>query len=206
MEKRVTDKVILDLGCGFNKKPWAIGMDNFKDACIDVVHDLNDFPYPFEDESADKIILSHVLEHFFVEDINKILDECYRILKPNAIVEISLPHCWSSYACGDITHKTFFNFDTIRDHIGGEQNDYNRLKQPFKIIRTAGSVDAFNDSQKIIKTRKKSLFYGTKVDYIISKFFSKLLTKIIWHFPDFVEIFVKFLPAYGVSIHITLKK
>ena len=47
----------LDLGCGNNKRLGAIGIDfNDLDA-VDIIHDLNVFPYPLEDSSFDEIYL-----------------------------------------------------------------------------------------------------------------------------------------------------
>jgi predicted SAM-dependent methyltransferase len=43
-------------------------------------HDLNIFPYPFEDNSFDFILYSHVVEHLYSPVLS--LDECFRILKP----------------------------------------------------------------------------------------------------------------------------
>ncbi len=90
------DRRIIDLGCGANKYKGAIGVDNVKLETVDVVHDLLCFPYPLERESADKIILSHVLEHFVLEDIIKILNECGRILKEKGEIIISVPHVFST--------------------------------------------------------------------------------------------------------------
>ena len=39
---------ILDLGCGKRKQKDAIGVDMSEDSDADVIHDLNKFPYPFE--------------------------------------------------------------------------------------------------------------------------------------------------------------
>lgn len=41
-------KVILDVGCGPNKTPGAVGIDALPLEGVDVVHNLNQFPYPFE--------------------------------------------------------------------------------------------------------------------------------------------------------------
>ena len=69
---------ILDLGCGNNKVPNAIGLDNVLLPEVDIVHDLMDFPYPFEKDSFDKIYLRHVIEHFNVNKINFILKNIIR--------------------------------------------------------------------------------------------------------------------------------
>jgi len=54
----------LDLACGNNKKgaDW-IGVDVSKTSSVDIVHDLNIYPWPFEDNSIDEIYCSHYIEH-----------------------------------------------------------------------------------------------------------------------------------------------
>lgn len=53
---------ILDLGCGTRKREGAIGVDKIP-SVADILHDLDCFPYPFEDSSFDEIHLDNVLEH-----------------------------------------------------------------------------------------------------------------------------------------------
>ena len=55
---------ILDIGCGNVKVPSAVGLDNVDLANVDVVHDILDFPYPFDERYFDAIYLKHVIEHF----------------------------------------------------------------------------------------------------------------------------------------------
>jgi len=54
---------ILDVGCGQNKYPGAIGIDSNPRADADVIHDLGVLPYPFADNEFDEIICRHVIEH-----------------------------------------------------------------------------------------------------------------------------------------------
>jgi len=44
---------ILDVGCGTNKHPGAIGLDYNPRTGADVIHDLNEVPYPFPDDEFD---------------------------------------------------------------------------------------------------------------------------------------------------------
>lgn len=41
------DKRTLDVGCGLNKYPNAIGLDYNPKTAADVIHDLANVPYPF---------------------------------------------------------------------------------------------------------------------------------------------------------------
>jgi ubiquinone/menaquinone biosynthesis C-methylase UbiE len=96
----------LNLGCGPTKKEGFIGVDKVKLPTVDIVHDLDVYPYPFEDNSVDEIYCSHILEH--LTDFNKTMEELWRICKPNALITIRGPYYKSHYAFGDATHKHFF--------------------------------------------------------------------------------------------------
>jgi predicted SAM-dependent methyltransferase len=53
----------LNVGCGLNiKKDW-INLDLHKLEGVDVVHDIEKIPWPFEDNYFDEIECFHVLEH-----------------------------------------------------------------------------------------------------------------------------------------------
>src|SRR6185295_4186163 len=53
---------VLDIGCGANKVAGAIGMDVNPRTAADVIHDLDDLPYPFADDEFDEVIGRHVIE------------------------------------------------------------------------------------------------------------------------------------------------
>lgn len=64
-----TKEIKIDLACGDNKREGFIGVDIFNGPSVDIVHDLNIYPYPFEDESVDEINCSHYLEHIKHDDV-----------------------------------------------------------------------------------------------------------------------------------------
>ena len=57
------DKTRIDLACGQNKREGFIGVDIVSAPGVDIVHDLNVYPWPFEDNSVDEINCSHYIEH-----------------------------------------------------------------------------------------------------------------------------------------------
>ena len=102
----------LNLGCGGNIKRGYVNLDKVKLPGVDVVHDLDKFPYPFKNNEFDEILCNHVLEH--VSDIEKAMRELYRILKPNGRLMIIVPYFNSQAAWTDPTHKKafgYFSFD-----------------------------------------------------------------------------------------------
>ncbi len=50
--------------------------------------------FPFEDSSYDTVLLNDVLEHISYEDIEQVLTEIKRVLKPNGVVYISVMNRW----------------------------------------------------------------------------------------------------------------
>lgn len=99
---------ILDLGCGKHKIKGSVGVDIRLDSQADVIWDLNKFPYKFaKDNSFDLINMNHVLEH--LSDTKKVLEEIWRIGKPNAKVIIKTPHFSSCVAYGSIEHCRYFS-------------------------------------------------------------------------------------------------
>lgn len=55
--------VQMDLGCGANKIPGFIGVDTRPLPNVDLVMDLEKFPWPIPSECASIVSCSHVLEH-----------------------------------------------------------------------------------------------------------------------------------------------
>ena len=74
----------LNLGCDPDIRPDYINVDGsynllLKPSAEIVIHDLNQFPWPFPDNCADEILMWHVLEH--LPDTFKVVTEVKRILK-----------------------------------------------------------------------------------------------------------------------------
>ena len=94
---------ILDIGCGNNKMNGAIGIDRTSLPNVDIVHDLNSLPYPFEHDTFDEIYATHIIEH--LDSITRTMEELHRIAKPNAKVTIITPHYSDFQSWNDPTHK-----------------------------------------------------------------------------------------------------
>ena len=86
----------------------TIGLDVDENSHADIIHDLNIFPYPIEDNSFDEIYAKHIIEH--LDDPESFVKELYRILSPGGTVLIETPH-FSSYVCYlETQHKRFFSY------------------------------------------------------------------------------------------------
>jgi ubiquinone/menaquinone biosynthesis C-methylase UbiE len=110
---------ILDVGCGTNKYPGAIGLDSNPRTAADVIHDLGKLPYPFADNEFELIFASHVIEH--VPDVMAFVTELYRIAKPGGRLKIVTPHYTNPDWPNDPTHRNHFNSYSFDTFIEGRQ-------------------------------------------------------------------------------------
>lgn len=94
----------LDLGGGRNPKPGFKNVD-FYAPDADYKVNLFEFPWPFEDGSVSEIHASHFIEHVPAKLRWRLFEECYRIMKPGAVMTIFVPSWKSERAYGDMTHE-----------------------------------------------------------------------------------------------------
>lgn len=110
---------VLDLACGPNKTPGSVGLDSNPRVHPDVLHDLDVFPYPFENESFDRIICINGIEH--VARPLEVLREMARLGVNGAIVYMTTPNFSSPDAYTDPTHRHAFTSRSFDYLIPGTQ-------------------------------------------------------------------------------------
>jgi len=103
--------VKLNVGCGTDIRPGWINLDSVALPGVDVCHDLNDMPLPFESNSLDQILCQDILEH--IHGYPRLLKDLHRILKPGGVVDIRVPHFTSKDAYSDPTHVRLFSVWTF---------------------------------------------------------------------------------------------
>jgi ubiquinone/menaquinone biosynthesis C-methylase UbiE len=101
----------LDLACGRNKTPGFIGVDCVEMEGVDLVMDLEQFPWNIESNSVDEIVCNHYIEH--TSDLIAFIDEIYRILKLGGVCKIVAPFYTSIGCWQDPTHKRAINQATF---------------------------------------------------------------------------------------------
>ncbi len=112
---------ILDVGCGINKYPGAIGIDRNPNTRADVIADLDHFPFPFRDSAFREIRAVHVIEH--VADVIRTIEEFHRLAAPGGRILIVTPHYtdFSSYC--DPSHRWHLNSFSLR-YFGEDSGGY----------------------------------------------------------------------------------
>ena len=94
----------LVLGCGKRLHSGATHHDfTAHSPHVDIVHDLNSLPWPFEDDQFDKVIAESVLEHLY-HNLLMSMNEIWRITKVDGITAVKLPYWRAEITWNDLTH------------------------------------------------------------------------------------------------------
>lgn len=96
----------LNLGCGQKKQDGWHNVDKYPSDAVDECVDLEVLPWPWPDNSADKVQMVHVLEHLGQQTsvYLGIIKELYRVCKSNAEILIIVPDPRHDDFLGDPTH------------------------------------------------------------------------------------------------------
>lgn len=126
----------LDIG-NPRKRPDWVTVDIY--GTPDIYHDLRRFPWPFDDNTAGAVLMSHVLEHFTRIDGMAVVNECRRILKPGGTLYIAVP-----------------DMDRFIDAKNGEPGDWDAVNgYGWKSLDTLLGGD---DSERVPEMRHKYLY------------------------------------------------
>jgi predicted SAM-dependent methyltransferase len=117
----------IQLGCGKRIfKDW-VNIDIYRGEGIDMQLNFRE-PLPFETGSVSLVYSEHVFEHLFKEEAEKLLKECFRVLKMGGKLRLGVPDAeiyFKKYVEGD---KAFFS---RLKHLGGASEP---LEHPIDVI------------------------------------------------------------------------
>ncbi len=143
----------LHLGCGRKKIKGFVNCDVLEGVSPDRVVNLEE-KLPFKDNSVDEIYSRHTFEH--VQNFMQLMEELYRICKPNAKLKIIVPYFSHPGAFQDPTHKRFFTLRTF---------DYFDNEKPY----------SYYSNVRFRTTEKRLVFFvlrpklGAFFDFVINK-------------------------------------
>lgn len=139
---------ILDLGCGQNKLPGAIGVDMHPNLPgIDVRYRYEPGTYlPFRDGSFARINLQDFVEH--VAGLAALLEEVHRVAVDKALVTVRFPHYSSTVVHNDITHRRFlgckaFNHFDPGTKYGAKYGYFQQSVPPIPFTIVGGTLDCY---------------------------------------------------------------
>lgn len=97
----------------------------------DVIHDITQYPWPFEDSQFHEVQAAHLLEH--LDDWIGFFSEMYRVCAHGAVVRIAGPHWANADTWSDPTHRRglsekFFAYLSAKGRNLMDVDHYNTLE------------------------------------------------------------------------------
>lgn len=103
----------INLGGGYKRYPNFVNVDSDPNCNPDYLIDLEKDRLPFDDNTVEKVIAHHILEHIG-DGYFHLLKELYRVCKHGAIIDIRVPHPNHEVFLNDPTHKRPITVDGLR--------------------------------------------------------------------------------------------
>ena len=164
---------LLNVGCGRRFHPSWTNIDLESSDPEVRQHDIT-AGLPFEDNHFDAVYHSHVLEHLDPAAGEALLDECFRVLKPQGVLRIVVPNleqiatlylnyhreAWSGDETAEVNYrwmKLELLDQLVRTHSGGRMGQYMASEG----IKNLGFVrsrfgDEFYRCQEELESQEKS--------------------------------------------------
>lgn len=120
----------LHLGCGPKYIAGFTHVDALKFDHVDVQGPVDILPFA-EDQSVDLIYACHVLEHFGRHEVDRVLAEWHRVLKPGGVLRIAVPDFEAAaklYLSGTLSKGLYEVMGLV---VGGQKDEYDYHKVAF---------------------------------------------------------------------------
>lgn len=163
IKKLIREKaqVNIQLGGGKDCPRGFINIDILDTPQVDIVHDLEQTPWPLPDECADMLVASHLVEHINPAKggFLKFMDEAWRVSKVGSSFLISTPFAGSYGYFQDPTHvnpcndATFWYFDPMKNY-GSLYNVYK--PKPWKIKAEAWDMQG---NLEVMLIKRKDIYH-----------------------------------------------
>lgn len=148
------DLIKLNIGCGPYKMNGYVNVDRNPVWKPDAVSDVRK-GIPYKDNEVDEIHAHHFIEHLDKDEIIAFLAECYRVLKPNGVLDLLFPIGLTF----DLDHKSYLGENSLVLITGGGssgvKDEY--YYGPHIIFTTVTKVvgkDAKHDTLHIVMRKK----------------------------------------------------
>lgn len=140
------DRKTYVLGSGNARRtgPGIVNVDLKAWKGVDLVHNLEETPWPIPDGAALHANATHVIEH--IRNLQGFMDECWRILSPGGSLFLEVPNVKNAeLAFADPTHVRWFTKHTFINYltVEGVHN--------FGLFQHAWSLLHLEETEKIIR-------------------------------------------------------
>lgn len=187
----------LDVGAGgFRRGPNVVTMDVLPLPNTDIVTNVEQYPWPFAENTFDYVILGNVFEH--IEDLHLFMRELARVTKPGGIVRGITPHFTSPCTYADATHKHAISLH-IFDYYCVRKDEPFLLNFGKKLLGCDIAIGK-QFGEALFIPRRLSLYFREILWLTLAPLWGN------W-FQDFFEVYAsKFLPAWAVYFELEVNQ
>jgi len=158
----------LHLGCGPKYLPGFVNIDgnlfNKLDLWLDVRNGL-----PFSSNTVDSIYSTHMFEHFYPDELQLLLRECLRVLRPGGGIRLIVPNLGSAISAYSRKQSAWFDdsFPRHFDSLGGRFSNFvfcdgqHRTAFDFTYMDEVLRQSGFREVEESAEGRSR--LYGAKV-------------------------------------------
>ncbi len=226
IDEMFKDKVVLDIGCGAaGKTIYYASMGVERIVGVEILGKYRDeaeqlarkygmedkFEFfcadasktPFEDETFDTIIMNDAMEH--VDEPEKVLEECYRILKKNGRLYLNFPpynHPYGAHlsdAIGMPWVHVFFSektlIETYKELVRDLPDGKERIE--FRIGKKADGTEYFSYINKMTIKRAKTILQNSSFNV---EYYSEEPLRNIFRYPARLPVLKEFLVKMVVCV------
>jgi len=142
----------LNLGSGLRPQPGYVNLDVRPEVNPDIVCNV-EHSLPFDDNYFDEVRAWDFLEHIKIGKTIFVIEEIYRVLKPNGVFVIYVPSTDGRGAFQDPTHVSFWNINSWLYYCNDEHRALYGIKAKFKIIELQDVLSINYEQNKVIHTK-----------------------------------------------------
>ena len=107
--------MILNLGSYINPMSGAINVDILKWMGVDRIVDLEKLPWPWSDQSFDRVYAIDIVEHLAKLTKVEIFRELARIMKPHGLATVRVPCATHPWALASLQHAHSFMYNSLEE-------------------------------------------------------------------------------------------
>ncbi|MDD5241099.1 MAG: methyltransferase domain-containing protein [Sulfuricella sp.] len=182
----------INMGSGKTSKPGFFNLDLVALPNVDIVADINQPLSALPDNSVDAISSCHVFEH--ITNLPGLMEELYRVCRPGARIEISVPHFSNPHYFSDPTHVRPWGLYTM-SYFMDEEDQFGR------------GVPSYYSKARFLMEKIEFAFYRTSLlDRIVVPFVRALVNSSFSAMEIYERRWCWIFPAWEIRMVIKPKK
>jgi len=169
--------IALSIGSGSERESGRYTLDLREMPGIDVVADLNQPLSALPDKCVSSVQAHHVLEH--VRQLDGLMDELHRVLTPDGVIQVIVPHWANPLGHSDPTHVRLFGLYSFGYFVPIEDQPLDRKVPVYRsdhLFRIRSLSFGFVANHRLGRTIERAVNASPRR----MEFFERNLTRFYW--------------------------